>query len=179
MDVAEMPVLKRIRELENALSSCTIVVGWIDGNGSAETALAHLMAKNATGEDQPSVGKPASRALIARTMNYGRMEGTTAEGRHYPEIPARPFMTFAKEIFERTFPKVMKRYMPAYLDGTLSVDDLLTEIAIRAKSSVQEAILNGDYAPLSPKTTARKGSSVPLVDTGTMLRTVTFEIRRV
>lgn len=178
MDVAEMPVMKKIRELNDALSSCTIVVGWIDGNGSAETALANLEAKKATGEDQPAVGKPTSRALIARTMNYGREPGQTLGGRKYGRIPARPFMTFAKEIFERTFPKVMRMYMPSYLDGTISLDGLLTEIGDRAKASVQEAILNGDYAPLSPKTIARKGSSVPLVDTGTMLRTVTFEIRR-
>lgn len=160
------------------MGSSTIVVGWIDGNGSAETAYAHLQAKNSTGENQPAVGKPASRALIARTLNYGRQAGTTAEGRSYPEIPARPFMDFAKEIFDRVFPKLMRRYMPGYLAGVVSVDDFLAVIGSRAKAAVQEAITNGDYAPLSPKTIAAKGSSVPLIDTGTMLRTVTFEIRR-
>jgi hypothetical protein len=178
MEATEMPVMKKIKELENALSSSTIVVGWVDGNGSAAKAYAHLQAKKATGKNQHSVGKPASKALIARTLNYGRQEGTTAEGRHYPAIPARPFMDFAKEIFDRVFPKVMGRYMNGYLSGVISIDALLTAIGDRAKSAVQEAILNGDYVPLSPKTIAAKGSSVPLIDTGEMLRSVTFEIRR-
>ena len=131
-----------------------------------------------TGKDQKALGKPASLALIARTLNYGRQAGTTAEGRSYPEIPARPFMKFAMEIWEREFPKILKAYLPKVLGGTMSVDQLLKVIGERSKEAVQKAIREGEYAPLSPRTIAAKGSSTPLIDTGLMVNSVTFEIRR-
>lgn len=178
LDLSKMPVMGKIKELDDALSSSVIAVGWIDGNGTARKAYANLMKKMKTGKDQKALGKPASIALIARTLNYGRLAGTTAEGRKYPEIPARPFMKFAAEIFERVFPKEMRRVMPMYLSGTLSVDGVLKSIGERAKESVQEAIRTGDYAPLSERTIAAKGSSTPLIDTGKMVESVSFEIRR-
>lgn len=177
MDFSKMPVMGRIRELDDALSSSVIAVGWIDGNGTARKAYANLMKKMETGKDQKALGKPASLALIARTLNYGRQAGTTAEGRSYPEIPARPFMKFAMEIWEREFPKILERLTPAYLRGTYSVDDVLKTLGERARNAVQKAIREGDYAPLSPRTIAAKGSSTPLIDNGTMVYSVTFEIR--
>lgn len=178
MNAEEMPVMKKIRELDEALSSSTVVVGWIDGNGTAQTAHANLMAKKSTGEDQPGIGKPASIALIARTLNYGRQKGITAEGKKYPAIPARPFMTFAQEIFNKVFPKVMSKYIPMYLSGAIGIEGIFTVIGERAKNSVQEAIRKGDYIPLSPSTIKAKKSSTPLIDTGKMVESVTFEVRR-
>lgn len=177
-EIPEIPVLKRIRELDNALSSSVIVVGWIDGNGTAEKAYSNLLKKMETGKDQKALGKPASLALIARTLNYGRLAGTTAEGRSYPEIPARPFMKFAMEIWEREFQKILGRLTPAYLRGIYSVNDVLKTLGERARNAVQKAIREGDYAPLSPRTIAAKGSSTPLIDTGRMVNSVTFEIRK-
>jgi hypothetical protein len=87
-------------------------------------------------------------------------------------------MKFAAETWEREFPKVLKKYMPSVLGGTMTIDQLLTEIGKRARDAVKKAISDGDYAPLSPRTVAAKGSSVPLIDTGTMMRSVTFEVRR-
>lgn len=178
MDYSQIPVMKKIRELEDAFSSSTVVVGWVDGNGSAQAAYAKLMAKRKTGLNQPASQMPASLALIARTLNYGREEGVTAEGRRYPKIPARPFMTFAAEIWEREYPKILKAYLPKVLGGTMSVEQLLKVIGKRSKEAVQKAIREGEYTPLSPRTIAAKGSSTPLIDTGLMVNSVTFEIRR-
>lgn len=178
MDLNDMPVMKKIREVESALSSSVVAVGWIDGNGSAQLAYAHLEAKKATGKDQPAVGMPVSLALIARTLNYGREPGVTAGGVKYGPIPSRPFMTFAAEIWDREFPKILKSRFPMVLDGTMSVDSLLAFIGERAKNAVQKAIREGEYTPLAPSTIARKGSSVPLIDTGRLVNSVTFEIRR-
>lgn len=178
MDAAEMPVMKKIRELNDALSSCSIVVGWMDENGSLQTARSNLRYRELTGRQTNAIAKEPSRALIAATLNYGREAGTTLGGRSYPAIPARPFMKFAAEIFKTVFPKEMRRVMPMYLSGKLSVDGVLKSIGERAKESVQEAIRTGDYAPLSERTIAAKGSSTPLIDTGKMVESVSFEIRR-
>lgn len=177
-DYSKIPIVAKIKELEDAFSSAYVVVGWIDGNGTAQTAYARLQAKAATGEDQPSLKKPVSLALIARTLNFGREPGITAEGRRYGRIPPRPFMAFAAEIWDREFPKILKRYFPDVLLGRMPVDGLFAVIGERARNAVQKAIREGKYAPLSPKTIAAKGSSVPLIDTGRMVDSVTFEIRR-
>lgn len=178
MDVAELPIVRRLRELETALNSSTVVVGWIDGNGSAQVAYAHLQQKKSTGRNQPAVGMPVSLSLIARTLNYGREEGTTEGGVHYPKIPARPFMTFAAEIWDREFPKILKAYFPHVMKGAMSVDMMLKYIGERAREAVQKAIREGEYEPLAASTVERKGSSVPLIDTGRLVNSVTFEIRR-
>lgn len=179
MDYSQVPVMKKIRELENAFSSSKVVVGWIDGNGSAQAAYAKLMAKRKTGKNQPALKMPASLALIARTLNYGREEGYTAEGRHYPKIPPRPFMTFAAEIWEREYPKILKEYLPKFLNGEMTVDQIFAAIGERSKNAVQKAIREGEYEHLSQRTIDAKGSSTPLIDTGLMVNSVTFEIRMV
>ena len=178
MDYSQMPIVRRLRELEAALDSATVVAGWIDGNGSAVTAYAHLQAKEATGMDQPALGKPVSLALIARTLNYGREPGQTLGGRKYGRIPARPFMKFAAEIWAREYPKLLKAYIPRVLNGSMTVDGFLSAMGERTRDAIKKAIETGDYVPLSPKTIARKGSDRPLIDTGRMLNAVTFEIRR-
>lgn len=178
METAEMPIVKKIREIEQALLSSVVVVGWIDGSGALQTAQANLKVREMTGKQTKASAKPVSRALIAATLNYGRAAGTTLGGRSYPEIPARQFMKFAAEMWEREFPKVLKKFLPSVLGGTMSIDEFLTEIGKRARDAVKKAISDGDYAPLAPSTIAAKGSSTPLIDTGTMMRSVTFEVRR-
>lgn len=175
---SSLPVIKKIKELENVLSSSFIVVGWMDENGALQTARSNLEYREMTGKKTSASGKEASRALIAATLNYGRQAGTTLEGRSYPAIPARPFMKFAQEIFKRVFPKELRRIMPLYLSGVVTIDAVMKSIGERAKNSVQEAIRTGDYVPLSGKTIKAKGSSTPLIDTGKMVESVSFEIRR-
>lgn len=178
MGQAELPVMKKVKELEDALSSSVIVVGWIDGNNTLQTARSNMRFREMTGRRTNAIAKEPSLALIAATLNYGRQAGETLSGHKYPEIPARPFMKFAMEIWEREFPKVLGRIMPSYLGGSITVDGVLKELGERAKNAVQKAIREGDYAPLSPRTVAAKGSSTPLIDTGRMVNSVTFEIRK-
>ena len=173
-----LPVIERIEELKRALSSSVIVVGWIDGNDTLQTARSNLRYREITGRRTNALAKEPSLAMIAATLNYGRQAGETLSGHKYPEIPARPFMKFAMEIWDREFPKILGRLTPAYLRGTYSVDDVLKTLGERAKNAVQKAIREGDYAPLSPRTVAAKGSSTPLIDTGRMVNSVTFEIRK-
>lgn len=179
METAEMPIVKKMREIEQALSTSYIAVGWIDDNGSLQTARANMRFREITGRRTNVIGKQPSQALIAATMNYGRQPGTTLDGHSYGPIPARPFMTFAQEIWKETLPKVLERFVPMVLRGTMTIDALLSRLGEAAKNSVQQAIMEGNYVPLSPKTVAAKGSDKPLFDTGTMVGSVTYEVRKV
>lgn len=55
--------------------------------------------------------------------------------------------------------------------------DILSKIGLRAVADIQERISAGEITPpLLPATIARKGSSVPLIDTGQLRSAITFEV---
>lgn len=171
---------KALQGIVDRLSRLQVVVGWIDGDGTARQAKANLDYRKVTGKLTQSLGVPVSQALIARTLNYGREAGRTLGGRKYPAIPARPFMDVAKEKFGAVYPRLLKAYLPRVLSGTMGVEEFGKLVAVRVKDSVVEAIRDsGRYAPLSPVTvkSRRHGGDTPLVDTGAMVNSVTFEVR--
>lgn len=184
MDFSEAPIFKRITELKEAIGSSKVLVGWIDKNGSARKAYKNLQLRKKTGQPTPALGIEPSNALIARTLNYGRLEGVTAEGRHYPEIPARPFMTFAKEGFDKVKGRIFASYMPFVLSGKMSVDQFLAAIGKLYADEVTKAMRDSDkYHILSDRTIAARryrgnGSPVPLIDTHQLIDSVSFEVKR-
>ena len=169
--------LSVIERRASDLSRAAIVAGWLDGNGSAGKAFDNLMSFRATGKAQGPVGMPASYALIARTLNYGRMPGVTATGRRYGYIPPRPFMDEARRLFEREMGK-SNGSLAAFLVRTdVPVTALLPRIGAMARDCIVEAIKKGVYTPNAASTIQKKGSAKPLIDTGGMVNSVKFEIR--
>lgn len=174
-----MAKFKVLEELANK----QVRVGWIDGNGTARKAYDNMVSRKKTGNPTPSLKAPVSNALIARTLNYGREAGVTAEGRHYPEIPARPFMTVANEGFEKIKDRILKRYVPMVISGKMTVDQLANEFGKWYMDEVTKAIRDSSkYQVLSEKTLeARRHhgrpSSVPLIDTHQLIDSVSFEVK--
>lgn len=160
-----------------------VLVGWIDGNNTARIAYENLQAGKKSGKPAKSIGLPASNALIARTLNYGRQAGQTAEGRKYPEIPARPFMKFARESFEKKRDDIIQRNIPLILSGKMSVDQFLKFVGKAYAEEVTKAIRDSSkYPPVSEATLRarrRHGSSsaVPLIDTHQLVDSVSFEVK--
>lgn len=175
--------LKKKFETLNNLSEKTIISGWIDGNGTARKAKENLVYRNKTGKLTPSLKAPASNALIARTLNYGRKEGTTAEGVHYPEIPKRPFLRIAMEKYRALAPKIEQKYIPRIISGQASIEMLCLELGNRLKDCITQAMRESDkYEPLHESTLeARRKqgrpSSIPLIDTHQLIDSVSLEIK--
>lgn len=175
-------LLSRFRKLAE-LESKQIRVGWIDGNNTARKAYENLQKRKKTGKPTKAIKAPASNALIARTLNYGRKEGTTAEGRSYPEIVARPFMKFAEENFRKIYGRILSRYTPLVLSGRLNPEKLAEIIAIAYRDEITKAIRDSSKYP-SPsaktlKARRRHGSmsAVPLIDTHQLVDSVSFEVK--
>ncbi|SEO76391.1 hypothetical protein SAMN02800692_1995 [Luteibacter sp. UNC138MFCol5.1] len=61
--------------------------------------------------------------------------------------------------------------------GEMSVAQALGILGAVAAGDVQLTIRNADLAPLKPETIRRKGSSKPLIDTGQVIQSITFEVR--
>ena len=90
--------------------------------------------------------------------------------------PARPFM---KQSFEKH-----KDQLQAGCDmvnqtiangGT--AEQGLNKLGVMCKGLVQQEIVDGGFAPNAPSTIAKKGSSQPLIDTGTMRQSVNYVIK--
>jgi hypothetical protein len=54
----------------------------------------------------------------------------------------------------------------------------LAEIGAQAVALMQKEVTDGGFAPNAPATTARKGSDMPLIDTGQMRQSVHYQIRK-
>lgn len=168
----------KLKETLYWLQTLKFNVGWVDGNKTADQAYQQLRRKK-TGKNQPSLKKPVSLALIGRTLNYGREPGITAEGVKYGRIPARPFMKVAVEIAAKKFPRILQRYVPMLTSGMMTRESFKTYVGERLRDCVVEAMRKSEaYTPLAQSTIRqrRKHSNVPLIDTGELLNSVSFEV---
>lgn len=173
-------LMRKFRRLAR-IQSRRVLVGWIDGNNTARIAYENLQSGNKKKSSSPS--QPPSNALIARTLNYGRQEGTTASGKHYPEIIARPFMKYAEEGFSKIRRSIMARNIPLILSGKMTPEQFLKFVGKAYADEVTRAIRDSSkYPKVSESTLAarrRRGSTsaVPLIDTHQLVDSVSFEVR--
>ena len=134
----------------------------------------------------------ASLAMIAKTMCYGREGGTTKSGKPYGRIPAR---NFVKVLEEKHWRPLNSAVAKAVVDiENPSPDVNMDFIGVVAKGQLQRAMQDSNEyaanAPITirggwmadPKTkkpfhVEPKGSERPLWNTGTLIRSVDFEVK--
>lgn len=86
-----------------------------------------------------------------------------------------PFANKQKELeaaIATQFRKVIEQGVPA--------KDALGMVGVKAQQVSQDAFRNrgyGSWKPLAPETIAQKGSSAPLIDTGTLRNSITWVVR--
>lgn len=97
-------------------------------------------------------------------------------------IPPRPVLEPAlsqgevKGAMNRHMRKALRRALVGDLNGCKNE---MERTGIVGENACKKYITDGTHlAPNSPVTIARKGSSIPLIDTGTMLNSITHEVRR-
>lgn len=198
--------LESLKARTAQLASKTVMVGWADGakeQPRARPKKAALAAnakkgRKSKGEfvsnfDENTVGpgrKAASLATIAKVMNYGRAGGINKSGHEYGAIPARNFVKNFKEKFLKPLHRVI---LDEVIRGE-GPDVNMRKIGIVAKGQLQRSMKDSNaYAPnakitveggwmADPKTkkpfkVEPKGSSRPLWNTGTLIRSVDFDIK--
>lgn len=135
--------------------------------------------------------RAASLATIAKVLCYGREGGTTKDGREYGRIPARNFVDVLKEKHSGPlFRKIADEVIMKGADGNVDID----AIGIVAKGQLQRAMRDSnEYEPNSAFTKSGgwmrnpingkpfhaepKGGERPLIDSGTLVKSVDFEIK--
>jgi hypothetical protein len=91
-------------------------------------------------------------------------------------VPKRPFMDIA-------FAKNKKEYKKIILKKFSKIEDLnivqfVNKLGLKAQGDVQKSIIDLRLPANDPETVEAKGSSNPLIDTGHMLQSVTFEVSK-
>ncbi|MGO4171560.1 hypothetical protein [Bosea sp. TAF32] len=99
-------------------------------------------------------------------------------------IPPRPHLVPGVEAASQKIEKRMRAGAEAALAGKKSdVDAILTAVGITAENAVKARISDGPFAPLSPKTLAKRKAKgrtgeKPLIDTGQYRRAITHVVRK-
>lgn len=94
----------------------------------------------------------------------------------YITIPERAFLRNGFDTNKDSVMKDAEQVLPSVLDGSLATDEFLKMIGIILSSDIKDYAQQLDSPPLHPFTVKQKGSTNPLVDTGDMIESITYEV---
>ena len=119
--------------------------------------------------------------LNGRTAEAGLFGGFAAKKATWQEygtsrgIPARPFLRNTQYENENQWRQKTSQDIVQVFEGGLSSSAVLSKLGLLMVQDIRKTIDAGNFAPLSPVTVAKKGSSKPLVDTGDMYGEITHK----
>lgn len=90
-------------------------------------------------------------------------------------VPPRPFMRQSVDDNADRIQAFQERCIRQLVNGK-SPETVLRQIGVFQKGLVQDEITDGSFTPNSPATIRRKGSDKPLIDHGTMRKSVNYQI---
>ena len=94
-------------------------------------------------------------------------------------IPSRPFFRTALNNNRKYIKEQLKELLGKVATGKMTGEKALKSIGLEVQGLIQDSIKNGNWEPNSARTIrAKNGRGQPLIETGSMLRAVSFEIRR-
>lgn len=91
-------------------------------------------------------------------------------------IPARSFIASTFESKKPELILLMTRLVPNIYAGTMTVDQMLEIVGAKLAAEMKNTIREGIAPPLSPVTIEKKGSALPLVDTGQLINSLTWQV---
>ena len=95
------------------------------------------------------------------------------------DIPSRPFFRTALNNNRKYIKEQLKELLGKVATGKMTGEKALKSIGLEVQGLIQDSIKNGNWEKNASSTiAAKKGKGQPLIDTGSMLRAVSFEIRR-
>jgi len=94
-------------------------------------------------------------------------------------IPSRPFFRTALNNNRKYIKEQLKELLGKVATGKITGEIALKSIGLEVQGLIQDSIKNGNWEPNSARTIRKKKfKGQPLIETGSMLRAVSFEIRR-
>jgi hypothetical protein len=132
----------------------------------------YLKPKVPTGPSEVVVGFPRGRAktfVISKAIwnEFGTRR-----------IPERPFFRNAMRKNSRKYAALMAGRARAIVEQKETMERTLNQLGVLAVGDIQHEITILQHPPNAPSTIRAKGSSKPLIDTGEMRQSVTYQVRR-
>ena len=164
----EMDVLVGIPEDKSAREDGAITnvqLAYIHTHGARRAAMRREM--------QPDIDKGTPYPLVLQA--YVREHGSPNF-----QIPPRPFLEPAIEKDRDNIEWRLREATLAVLEGdTARAEAILKKLGMETASAVQNYFEGDDgWLPNSPETIERKGSDLPLVDTGALRKSITYVIEK-
>lgn len=141
---------------------------------------------NITGPTKVKVGFPAGKASadnVAKaiynefgTRGSGKGFKTARGGGFGGPIPERPFMRNAARDNEGKYTAAMGKAAETIIREGGRTNSTMQKLGVMAQGDIQAEIIALRAPPNSPLTISLKGSSNPLIDTGEMVGSVTFQV---
>ncbi len=89
-------------------------------------------------------------------------------------VPERSWLRAWHDENQTLAPEKLRKGYRKVLSGEINVETLGTAFGVWAVASIQERISSGIAPGLEGETVARKGSSIPLIDTGLFRSSITY-----
>ena len=163
---------KKMAEAYKVMSRKNILVGWVDPNQKHEIS---------------DGGMPISLGKIARIQCTGWEAGVSASGKSYPRLPARNFFKVARNLYKKRLDELTGKILIAVSNVKMSSDKASLQLAEFWKARIQQAMRKSDeYEKLSEatikarkrrnKTLKAKEANKPLIDTATLINSITYKV---
>lgn len=94
----------------------------------------------------------------------------------YVTIPERAFLRNGYDLNRDGIVDSAENILPAVLDGSMDTDGFLEMVGMALSSCIKDYATSLDSPPNHPFTSGQKGSNNPLVDTGDMIDSITYEV---
>lgn len=91
-------------------------------------------------------------------------------------IPERSFMRSTLEEKKSEFTNLIGKLLTDVVAGKRTAKDALGILGLTVSTAIKKKIASGEFVPNSPATIAKKGSSKPLIDTGQLLNSISYEV---
>ena len=157
MTIKPEDMLKRTEALEHAMVKA-----------KSKAVFVGLPSEKVGGEIYSSPNNPQTIMTIGAIHEYGAGDN-----------PVRSYLRMPFTMFKKKINQFIAKQFEKTSEGT-TIDDALDMIGIFCRNISVKAFSSGGYGKwpdLEPETIRRKGSSKPLIDTGTLRNAITWVVR--
>ena len=130
------------------------------------------------GEPKVYIGIPSSTNARQGASNNATIAAVHELSAPTRGIPARPFLIPTMQNNAEKYTNLMAQGFRNALQDKEKAAEVYEKIGLVASTDVQDYIVSGQFVPLKQSTIDRKGSSKPLLDTGEMRNSISWEVRK-
>ena len=132
----------------------------------------------ALGDPKVYIGIPSSTNARQGASNNATIAAVHELGAPTRGIPARPFLIPTMQNNADKYTTLMAQGFRNALQDKEKAAEVYEKIGLVASSDVKDYIVSGQFVPLKESTIDRKGSSKPLIDTGELRNSISYEVRK-